>query len=103
MITITPSAAKQIRQSAKQSRMEGMPLRVAATRSGDGTIQYAMGFDDTSREQDTTFKSENVDVVIAPTSMPILNGTTIDFVELEEGQWEFIFMNPNDPNYKPGE
>jgi iron-sulfur cluster assembly protein len=28
---------------------------------------------------------------------------TMDYVELEPGSWQFIFMNPNDPNYKPPE
>jgi len=103
MITITPAAARQIRQSAKQNRMEGIPLRVAAKRNVDGSLHYAMGFDDTSREQDTTFSAEEVEIVVAPTSMPLLNGTVIDFVELETDKWEFIFMNPNDPNYQPAE
>jgi len=103
MITITPAAARQIRQSAKQNRMEGIPLRVAVKRNVDGSLHYAMGFDDTSREQDTTFSAEEVEIVVAPTSMPLLNGTVIDFVELETDKWEFIFMNPNDPNYQPAE
>jgi iron-sulfur cluster assembly protein len=32
---------------------------------------------------------------------PLLNGTTIDFVEIEPGKHHFIFMNPNDANYTP--
>lgn len=101
MITITPAASKQIRQSAKQGRMEGMALRIAASRNADGSIHYALGFDDTSRDGDTKFTAEEIELVVAPTSMPLLNGTVIDFVQLEEDKWEFIFMNPNDPNYQP--
>jgi len=26
---------------------------------------------------------------------------TIDYVELEAGKQEFIFLNPNDPTYRP--
>ena len=26
---------------------------------------------------------------------------TIDYVELEPGSWQFIFLNPNDPSYVP--
>lgn len=103
MITVTPAAAKQIRHSAKEGRMEGMPLRIAVTRNPDGSLHYGMGFDDTGRDTDTTFESEGIQIVVAPNSLPLLEGTTIDFVELEPGKFEFIFMNPNDPNYKPPE
>lgn len=101
MITITPTAAKQIKLAAKQGRMEGMALRIAAQRSSDGTFQYAMGFDDVGRTDDTRTVSEGIEVVVAPTSTTLLEGTTLDYVELESGKFEFIFMNPNDPNYRP--
>ncbi|KPK40766.1 MAG: hypothetical protein AMJ69_01205 [Gammaproteobacteria bacterium SG8_47] len=101
MITITPAAAKQIRESAKQGQMEGLPLRIAATRQPDGSIQYAMGFDDTGRDNDMRIQSEGIDVVVSPVSDELLQGTTLDYVELEPGRVEFIFLNPNDPNYTP--
>lgn len=101
MISITPAAAAQIRTAAKQGRMEGMALRIAAQRGADGTIQYAMGFDDSTRVDDTRFTCEGVDLVVASTSTILLDGTTLDYVELEPGRSEFIFMNPNDPNYRP--
>lgn len=101
MMTITPAAAAQIRAAAKQGRMEGMALRIAALRNPDGTIQYAMGFDDSSRADDTRFTSEGVELTVASTSTILLEGTTLDYVELESGRFEFIFMNPNDPNYRP--
>lgn len=100
MITITTAAAKQIKNAAKEGRMEGMALRIAAQRSSDGSIQYAMGFDDMNRSDDTRYSSEGIDLVIAPTSTTLLEGTTLDYVELEAGKFEFIFMNPNDPTYK---
>ena len=99
MITVTPSAAEQIRTSAKQGRMEGMPLRIAAQKQADGSIHYGMGFDDTQRDGDAQFTAEGIDLVIAPTSAHLLQGTVIDYVELEPGKFDFIFMNPNDPNY----
>ena len=98
MITITASAAKQIRQSAKQGHLEGLALRVAATRNLDGSIHYGMGFDDVGRDDDLKFNSEGIDIVIAPVSLDLLSGTTIDYVEFEPGKNEFIFVNPNDPS-----
>ena len=100
MITLTAEAAKQVRQSAKESNLEGLPLRIAATRNEDGSIHYGMGFDDV-KEEDTSYTSEGVDVVVSIASKDLLEGTTVDYVELEPGKPQFIFMNPNDPNYTP--
>ena len=101
MITITPAAAAQIQTSAIQGGTQGMALRIAAQRSADGSIHYAMGFDETTHREDTRFRNEGIDLVVAATSTILLEGTTIDFVELEPGRFEFIFLNPNDPNYRP--
>jgi len=101
MITITPAAAKQIKESARQTQSEGMALRLAAKRMPDGSIHYGMGFDDIGRHDDLRFTCEGIEVVVAPVSLELLSGTTIDYVELEPGKFEFIFLNPNDPNYSP--
>lgn len=100
MITLTPEAARQIRFSAKEGNLEGLPIRIAVTKNNDGSLHYAMGFDDV-REDDSSFTSEDVDIIVAEVSKDLLNGTTIDYVELEPGKPQFIFMNPNDPNYTP--
>ena len=96
MISVTPAAANQIRESARQGNMQGMPLRIAVTRLEDGSFHYALGFDDTSREGDNVFSSEGIEIVVAPQSLPMLDGTVIDYVEIE-GNNEIIFINPNDP------
>jgi len=99
MVSVTPSAAGQIRASAKQGNMEGMPLRIAVTRLQNGAFHYAMGFDDSHHEGDKTFQSEGIDIVVAPPSMELLTGTVIDYVDIE-GKMEIIFINPNDPDQK---
>jgi len=96
MITVTPQAAEQIQESARQGKLEGMPLRIAVTRLEDGDFHYALGFDDNCHEGDKTFQSEGIDIVVAPQSMDMLNGTVIDYVDLE-GKMEIVFINPNDP------
>jgi len=40
-------------------------------------------------------------IFIDPQSHELLEDATLDFVELEPGQFNFIFMNPLDPNYSP--
>jgi iron-sulfur cluster assembly protein len=100
MITVTEEAAKQIKVSAKQGNAEGMPLRIAATKNEDNSIHYGMGFDD-SKDEDIAVTSRDVEIIVSPTSAELLKDTVLDFVELEPGKHQFIFMNPNDPNYKP--
>jgi len=101
MITITPAAAEQIRQSASEGKMEGVSMRIAATRNPDGTMHYGMGFDDNELDGDIHVNADGIDVVIGESSFTLLEGTTLDYVELEPDNWQFIFMNPNDSNYSP--
>jgi iron-sulfur cluster assembly protein len=96
MISVTPAAAQQIRESAKQGNTQGMPLRVAVTRLEDGSFHYAVGFDDTSRQGDNRYSCEGIEIVVAPQSLPLLEGTVIDYVDIE-GNKEIVFINPNDP------
>jgi iron-sulfur cluster assembly protein len=99
MITVTPTAAEQIRLSAKQGQMDGLPMRIAATRNPDSSIHYGMGFDDNRLEGDVHLSSQGIEVVVSGSSMLLLSGMTLDFVEIEPGSYQFIFMNPNDPNF----
>ncbi len=101
MFTITPNAAAQVVEAAKQSGTEQMSLRLAAQKRADGSFDYRMGFD-SATEDDICFKSEGVDIVIAPEYVPLLDKTVMDFVVLEEGgDPQFIFINPDDANYSP--
>lgn len=94
MINITAAAAKQILISSS-SEPAGTALRVAAKRAADGSIQYGMGFDG-EREGDFLFDSHGVTFVVAPSSAQLLEGTTLDFVEMQPGDFQFIFFNPQD-------
>ncbi len=101
MITITPAAAEKIRVSAKQGQMDDLAMRIAATKNPDGSIHYGMGFDDNQMDGDIHIKSEGIDVVVSESSMTLVQGMTLDFVELEPGSYQFIFLNPNDPHFNP--
>ena len=100
MITITDNAAEQIKLSARQGNIEGMALRIAVTKNEDNSFHYGMGFDD-SKQDDIKVSINSIDVVIAPESAELLKEATLDYVELEPGKHQFIFMNPNDPDYRP--
>jgi iron-sulfur cluster assembly protein len=100
MFKLTPQAAEQVKNAAEQGGTAGMALRLAAQQRPDGSIDYRMGFDEVS-EDDILFNTDGVQIVMAPEYVPLLDSTTLDFVELEPGEPQFIFLNPKDPNYVP--
>lgn len=100
MFSLTEAAAKQVEEAAKQGNCQDMALRIAAKYKEDGSIDYGMGFD---QKQDTDLSSNQhgVELLVDPASAELLDECILDFVELEDGKWEFIFMNPADPHYVP--
>jgi len=101
MIKLTDAAVKQILHSAEQGEMHAIPLRVAIKEQDDGSFHYAMGFDEQRLPGDVFVNIEDISLVVSETSKDLVEGMTIDYVELEAGKQEFIFLNPNDPTYRP--
>jgi len=91
MFTLTSAAAQQIQQAATASAAHDLALRVAARQAPDGSIEYGMGFDE-AQDDDMRLLLEGVAVVIADPHQPLLEGTVLDFVELEPGEFNFIFI-----------
>lgn len=104
-VTITQQAAEVIKKAALESHTDNLPIRVAVTKKEDGSFHYGMGFDDVgnANSEDKTYHSNGVDIVVAETSIDLLKGTVIDYIELEPKQFHFVFLNPNDPNYVPSD
>jgi len=94
MITVTPQAAEQILKSAG-----GAGLRLAARLDDKGVVEYGMGFDERA-EGDTQAVSNGVTVLVAAGSVELLTGATLDYVQINPGEWRYIFVNPNDPSHK---
>jgi iron-sulfur cluster assembly protein len=100
MFTVTPQAAKEILHSVERGAMQGLWLRIAAQRNPDGSIDYQMGFDE-FHEGDVQLTSEGIDLTIGHGDKELLNGAVLDYVEIEPGEFRFIFLNPNDPAFVP--
>ncbi len=99
MIKLSSEAAKQILISAEQNNMPSVPLRIAIKELDDGSFHYAMGFDEQRLPGDVFVNIDKINMVISEKSKNLAEGMTIDYVELEPGKLEFIFLNPNDPTY----
>jgi iron-sulfur cluster assembly protein len=98
IISISPAAMAQIKNSAQEHA--GLALRVAAKVAPDESFEYGMGFDE-PKEDDAVIEVGEMTVVISPDCIELLHGAHLDFVEIEPNNFQFIFLNPNDPNYKP--
>ena len=100
MITVTLQAAEQIAKSAQQAGAGNARLRLAARRDDKGVLEYDMGFDDQAGG-DTQVVAHDITILVASGSVELLAGATLDYVEINPGEWRFIFINPNDPSHKP--
>lgn len=100
MMSLTPAAARQIQEAAEQGRHEGLSLRIAAHQGSDGEIEYGMGFDE-EREEDVAFIEKGVNLLVGEASQALLDGTTLDFVEYQPGDFRFIFIPPQSESEAP--
>lgn len=97
MFSLTSAAAKQIQQAADTSGANEMALRVAAKKDAAGELQYGMGFDEAA-EEDMKLDIQGIAVVINGESQELLFDTVLDFVELNPGEFNFIFMQASHPS-----
>lgn len=94
MFSLTNSAAKQIQEAANASQSQHLALRVAAKLDPDGEVQFGLGFDE-PQEEDIKLELEGVNVVIRDEHQLLLETIELDFVEMESGEFNFIFIDTN--------
>lgn len=96
---ISDDAAKQINEASKLADSEKWPLRISLNVDSNGKYNYAMGFDQ-SKEEDLQLKINGIDILIDPNSMVNLKNAKLDYVAIDGADKQFIFINPNDPDFK---
>lgn len=96
MFNVTPTAATELLAAAARSDADGMALRIAARPLADGSIEYGMGFDD-ERENDESAEYNGLTVLLGAKSRPYLAGTLLDYVEVEPGRFDFVFVPTDEP------
>jgi len=92
-ISLTPAAAERVK-SFLVSRGKGLGLRLGVRKTGCSGFAYVVNYADDSAQTDHVFEDRGVKVFVDPESLPLINGTTVDFVKqgLNEA---FRFHNPN--------
>jgi iron-sulfur cluster assembly protein len=94
MITLTESAIKAVDRFISNSDKPGGGLRIEVTDGGCSGMQYGLRLEAKENTDDTVVECGDVKVYIAPESLPMLEGISIDFIDSLEGSG-FKFTNPN--------
>jgi len=93
-VSLTSRAARQVRKiKSDESLDEDLYLRVAVEGGGCSGLSYKLGFD-YKTEDDRTFESEGIDIVIDPRHLMYLEGISIDYPDGLDARG-FTFENPN--------
>lgn len=93
-LTMTASAAARVATLRRAEGDEGLMLRIAVSGGGCSGFQYGFSFDNEVRDDDQTFERDGVTVVVDETSLELLAGAEIDYVEELIGA-SFRISNPN--------
>jgi iron-sulfur cluster insertion protein len=93
-LTVSESAAKRIATLIAQDGDTGLMLRLSVSGGGCSGFQYGFSFDKTQQQDDHLFERDGVKVVVDDTSLDLLAGAEIDFVEDLVGA-AFQVRNPN--------
>lgn len=92
-ISLTPAAAQRIRKFIA-SRGQGLGLKLGVRKNGCSGFAYVLDYADGASPQDVVFEDQGVKVFVDREALPLVDGTTVDFVR--EGMGEsFRFDNPN--------
>jgi iron-sulfur cluster insertion protein len=93
-VKVTESAARRIAFLMAQEATPNVKLRLAVSGGGCSGFQYGFSFDNTVNPDDRVFARDGAVVVIDETSLDLLGGAEIDFVEDLVGA-AFQVRNPN--------
>ncbi|HVU24708.1 MAG TPA: iron-sulfur cluster insertion protein ErpA [Opitutus sp.] len=93
MISLSQRAADRVRAMHAELQAPSKQLRVFVESGGCSGFQYGMSFDE-PKADDTRLESHGVAMLIDPTSLAYLNGSSIDFDDGLHGKG-FEIKNPN--------
>lgn len=93
-VTLTEAAAARVKVLMEMEGRTGVMLRLAVSGGGCSGFQYGISLDDTRSDDDQVFEQHGVRFLVDETSLEILKGTELDYVEELIGA-SFQFRNPN--------
>ena len=93
-MTVTEAAARKAGELLGNAQKETAAIRVYVKSGGCSGYSYGMAIDDRELEGDSVFVDRGVRIVVDKMSLPLLQGSQIDYVENMMGGG-FSVNNPN--------
>jgi len=93
-VHLTKQAADKIREIMIRENLTGQELRIGIRGGKCAGFEYVLDFTDKSNENDFSYESEGIKIVVDEISAGHLVGTIIDYLDGLNGSG-FKFENPN--------
>ena len=97
LISFTEAAASKINEVLEEQGNRESYLRISLTMSEGGGAGYEFGLEDIANEADTIIDSNGVKALVDSGSIPLISGSSIDYVEGMQRSG-FVISNPNIPS-----
>ena len=92
-LRLTPRAEARVLEHLRR-RGSGVGLRVGVVETGCSGYSYVLDYADEVGSDDVVLRQNELKIVVARESLPLLEGTEVDFVQQELNE-QFVFANPN--------
>ena len=79
-VTMSASAVEAVRGILTERKLEGYALRVYVAGQSCSGVSFGMALDNNIRDNDLTFHSQDIQLVVDDQSIAYLHGAKIDFV-----------------------
>ena len=93
-ISLSDSAARRIAELREAEGNSGLMLRITVSGGGCAGFQYGFSLDANRQSEDVVFEAGGVGVLVDETSLGLLAGAELDYVEDLMGAY-FTLKNPN--------
>jgi iron-sulfur cluster assembly accessory protein len=94
IVTITESAAKKIKELAKEDSKVGYGLKLFVFPGGCSGMQYGMDFEEKAAKDDVEITQHGLKVFLPKENVDMIKGSKIDFIDNDEMSG-FKIENPN--------
>ena len=92
-LRLTPRAEARVLEYLRR-RGSGVGLRVGVAETGCSGYSYVLDYADEVGSDDVVLRQNELKIVVARESLPLLEGTEVDFIQQELNE-QFVFANPN--------
>ena len=93
-VGLSQSAVNQLNGLFAAEDRDGLMLRIVVNGGGCSGFTYGFDFDDTVNDDDRTFETDGVKVVVDDASLEFIDGSVLHYVESLGGN-HFTLENPN--------